>query len=125
MSCNRQNYRPNNVQSRGTVRTPNCVAAPVAIVGCSTECSTGCTNQTGIIGSCDTNCQTQGGIVTGINTGAGCGAPCPNALLEEMPLGMAYVPWQTFGTMYPMREGFRKGTMFANLDYDFLGRRCN
>ena len=54
-----------------------------------------------------------------------CGSPCPTMPLDEMPLGMAYVPWQTFGTMYPMSQGLRRGTMFPCLDFDFMGRRCN
>lgn len=99
MSCNRQNFRPIGVNTR--------------------------------MNSCANACPAQGGIVTGTvvtgcgTTGAGCGAPCANVLLEELPLGMAYVPWQTFGTMYPMQQGLRKGTMFPCLDFDFMGRRCN
>ena len=124
MSCNRQKYRPKASNVRQNSCAPTCPNQPVIPV-VPAGCATGCVTPTGVIGSCGTNCQTQGGIVTGGNIGDGCGAPCPNALLEEMPLGMAYVPWQTFGTMYPMREGLRKGTMFACLDYDFLGRRCN
>ena len=73
----------------------------------------------GIIGGCQPGCAVQNTVVTG------CGAPCTGALLEEMPVGMAYVPWQTFGTMYPMQQGMRRGTMFPCLDYDFMGRRCN
>ena len=101
MSCNRQNYRPAGAHTRGI--------------------------PAGVIGGCAGNCGAPGGIVTGnsVTTGAGCGAPCPNVLLEEMPLGMAYVPWQTFGEMYPMQQGMRRGTIFPCLDYDFLGRRCN
>lgn len=74
-------------------------------------------------------CAGQGGIVVGTAVNdrerAGCGTPCANALLEEQPLGMAYVPWQTFGEMYPMRQGLNRGTMFPCLDFDFMGRRCN
>lgn len=107
MSYNRQNFRPMGNQGRPNQGVANC-AAPV-----------------GVVAGCDTNCPTQGGIVTGGNTGSGCGAPCANVLLEEMPLGMAYVPWQTFGTMYPMQQGLHRGTMFPCLDLEFMGRRCN
>ena len=99
MSCNRQNIRPMGVNPR--------------------------------MNSCVNVCPAQGGIVTGTAgtgcgvAGAGCGAPCANVLLEELPLGMAYVPWQTFGTMYPMQQGLRRGTMFPCLEFDFMGRRCN
>ena len=99
MSCNRQNFRPVS----GNTRT----------------------------NSCASTCPAQGVIVTGGpgagcgTVSAGCGAPCANALLEEQPLGMAYVPWQSFGEMYPMQQGLNRGTMFPCLDFDFMGRRCN
>lgn len=65
------------------------------------------------------------GCGTGTCVTQACGAPCPTAQLEEMPLAMAYVPWQTFGTMYPLAQGLHRGTMFPSLDFDFTGRRCN
>ncbi len=105
MSCNRQNFRPVGANTRMN----SCAANWVTPAGAS--------------GGCATNCLAQNGIVT--SGSAGCGAPCANVLLEEQPLGMAYVPWQTFGTMYPMQQGMRRGTMFPCLDFDFMGRRCN
>ncbi|MBE5950922.1 MAG: spore coat associated protein CotJA [Lachnospiraceae bacterium] len=107
MSCNRQNYRPVNSGCR-----PN-------------SCVTGNVIPSGVVQGCTPGCGGQGGIVVGVNDGAGCGAPCANTLLEEQTLGMAYVPWQTFGTMYPMQQGLNRGTMFPCLDFDFMGRRCN
>lgn len=47
---------------------------------------------------------------------------------EDMPgkaLAMAYVPWQTWRKLYEICEGFKTGTIFKELDLEFLGRRCN
>ncbi len=45
--------------------------------------------------------------------------------LENMPIGMAYVPWQEYNNLYSLSQGLNNGTMFRSLDYDFKGRRCN
>lgn len=42
--------------------------------------------------------------------------------LSKMPLAMAYVPWQTWEEIYEICEGFQAGTIFAQLDKQFLGR---
>ena len=47
---------------------------------------------------------------------------------EDMPgkaLAMAYVPWQTWRKLYEICEGFKTGTIFKELDLEFMGRRCN
>lgn len=47
---------------------------------------------------------------------------------EDMPgkaLAMAYVPWQSWRMLYEICEGFKTGTIFKELDLEFLGRRCN
>ncbi|MBQ9767273.1 MAG: spore coat associated protein CotJA [Lachnospiraceae bacterium] len=47
---------------------------------------------------------------------------------EDMPgkaLAMAYVPWQTWRKLYEVCEGFKAGTIFKELDLEFMGRRCN
>lgn len=46
---------------------------------------------------------------------------------EEAPqphrvLGMAYVPMQQFRDVYEAEEGFPRGTIFAELDYPFMGK---
>ena len=44
--------------------------------------------------------------------------------LEQMPIAMAYVPWQTNAVMYEnLEEGFRAGTIFPELNKPFTGRR--
>lgn len=42
--------------------------------------------------------------------------------LYGMPIAMAYVPWQTWGDIYDLCEGFQSGTVFKELDKPFLGR---
>lgn len=42
-----------------------------------------------------------------------------------MAVGMAYVPWQEWKELYDICEGYGNGTIFKQLDLDFLGRRCN
>lgn len=46
--------------------------------------------------------------------------------LAEMPLAMAYVPWQKWCKIYDVCEGFQRGTIFRELDMPFEGRGgCN
>ena len=45
--------------------------------------------------------------------------------MDGMALAMAYVPWQSWGNLYEICEGFKTGTIFKDLDLEFLGRRCN
>ena len=42
--------------------------------------------------------------------------------LEDMPLAMAYVPWQTWRDIYDAEKGFHRGTIFQELDLPFLGK---
>lgn len=41
--------------------------------------------------------------------------------LSDMPLAMAYVPWQTWRNLYEAEKGFRRGTIFEELDKPFRG----
>lgn len=41
--------------------------------------------------------------------------------LSEMPLAMAYVPWQTWCNLYEAEKGFCRGTIFEELDKPFKG----
>ncbi len=41
-----------------------------------------------------------------------------------LPLAMAYVPTQVFGNLYPYREGWGRGTLFADLDKPYEGGCC-
>lgn len=54
---------------------------------------------------------------------------CPNTPsfpLKEMPIAMAYVPWQKWQKIYDVCEGFQRGTIFSELDKAFHGKGgCN
>jgi hypothetical protein len=41
---------------------------------------------------------------------------------EQMPIAMAYVPWQRFGRLYELDRALQVGTIFAELDKPFTGR---
>lgn len=46
-------------------------------------------------------------------------------LLNQFPLGMAYVPLQEFTHLYEhLDEAFCKGTLYQELYKPFSGRRC-
>ena len=63
-----------------------------------------------------------GGIIAGGCAEAGCNKETE---LRGMPLAMAYVPWQSYGNIFPLQQALRNGTMFRELNLDFAGRRCN
>ncbi len=46
---------------------------------------------------------------------------CPHDLLKEMPLAMAYVPWQEWRNVYSAEKALCRGTIFEDLDKPFLG----
>ena len=46
-------------------------------------------------------------------------------LPDPMVLAMSYVPMQIYKDMYPVDEGFQRGTAFPELDKPFLGGKCN
>lgn len=43
--------------------------------------------------------------------------------LENMPLAMAYVPWQHFSQVYEPDKALAYGTIFPELNKPFLGKR--
>ena len=63
-----------------------------------------------------------GGVVIGGCADADCNK---ETVLSGCPIAMAYVPWQTYGNIYPLQQAIGRGTMFRELDLDFAGRRCN
>lgn len=44
-----------------------------------------------------------------------------NTPVEEMPLTMAYVPWQEWKHLYEIEKGFECGTIFKDLDKKYVG----
>ncbi len=47
-----------------------------------------------------------------------------NNYYSNMPIGMAYVPWQQWDNIYDIDKGFFVGTIFADLNKPYLGRRA-
>lgn len=45
--------------------------------------------------------------------------------IGEFPIGMAYVPWQSWKDVYEIDKALQAGTVFAELDKPFLGRRVS
>ena len=46
-----------------------------------------------------------------------------NEMLKDLPLTMAYVPFQRLKETYNEQEALKSGTLFPELDKPFLGRR--
>ena len=121
MNPNRQN---NRFGAPGCGNRPS--GRPVNVQGCSNVCVTpaataGC-GIVGVVNDCCDPCGTGavGGIIIGQQQG-GDGCNCETV----MPIAMAYVPWQSYGEVYPMQTALQRGTLFRELDLDFAGRRCN
>lgn len=53
------------------------------------------------------------------------GGMCCESDMPGKALAMAYVPWQSWGKLYEICEGFAAGTIFKELNLEFYGRRCN
>ena len=48
---------------------------------------------------------------------------CIDSVFSKAPIGMTYVPWQSFGDLYCDEKALMRGTIFKELDLEFLGRR--
>jgi len=116
MNVNRQNNcysgrsgRPNVVVNQGCCNAAPvqpascCNVAPVQAASCCNDGAVGAI----IVGGCnDVTCNKE-------------------TTLRDFPIAMAYVPWQDYGNIYAQPQALRNGTMFAELNLDFAGRRCN
>ena len=58
------------------------------------------------------------------HTTAGCNASRYDQL-SGMALAMSYVPWQTFCKLYEVEEARCQGTIFKELDLDFMRGCCS
>lgn len=47
---------------------------------------------------------------------------CMYDSLNNLPIAMAYVPWQEFKDLYPAEKALCRGTIFEELDKPFLGK---
>ncbi len=45
-----------------------------------------------------------------------------NAPVDQMMIGMGYVPWQKWQNIYDLDEALKRGTIFEDLDKPYLGR---
>lgn len=56
-----------------------------------------------------------------------CGRRMDHGDLADMPLAMAYVPWQEWKDVYKVEKAFQRGTIFEELDKPFrgIGGCCN
>ena len=43
--------------------------------------------------------------------------------LSQFPIAMAYVPWQEWRDICDLEQSFCQGTIFQELNLDFLGRK--
>lgn len=105
MNPNRQN---NCCFGRPAGRPVNVIGAPV------------CANQVPVVPCCSD--VASGGIIIGGCANKECDK---ETVLSGLPVAMAYVPWQSYGNIYSLPQALRNGTMFAELNLDFAGRRCN
>lgn len=48
---------------------------------------------------------------------------CRRDPLYQLPLAMAYVPWQRWGQTYELDKALQVGTIFPELHKPFLGKR--
>lgn len=61
----------------------------------------------------------------GRSSGRSGGMSCrPRPDWSEFPIGMAYVPWQSFRNLYSYEKAFCVGSLFQELDQPFMIGRC-
>ncbi|MBE6021638.1 MAG: spore coat associated protein CotJA [Cellulosilyticum sp.] len=53
-----------------------------------------------------------------LNEFVGMNQPCDTDI-ENMPIAMAYVPWQQWRMIYEPKEALKRGTIFKELDLPF------
>lgn len=49
-------------------------------------------------------------------------SPCNNDALSELPIAMAYVPWQKWRNICELGKAFQNGTIFEELNKPFCGK---
>jgi len=58
----------------------------------------------------------------GCNNDTGCSCNTDRTYFDDMPLAMAYVPWQDWSQVYEPCQALGEGTIFPELNLPFLGR---
>ena len=114
-SCNETQSNQNN---NCECKEPSCEQS----CNCSCNCNNSQNNQNNHCG----NNNVQNGQDNNCNCNMSESSACrPEPTLCEFPIGMAYVPIQQWRRLYDICAAFRNGTLFQELNLDFLGRRCN
>jgi len=109
-SCNMSGgNRPNNMSGFG------CSNNATQGCGCSNNATQSCGPSGNICG-----CKKAGGCGCMKNDGCDIGTEH----VDHMAPGMCYVPWQKWEDIYSPEEGFARGTIFAQLDKSYIGRKC-
>lgn len=115
---------------------PNCMPCPEPGNPCSEICVP-CSENTNVCQEecqicveaclpCEDSCNpcsdnnSSSGVISGVINACN-----KESVLQGMALAMAYVPWQPYDNLYSLSQGLRRGTIFRDLDFDFMGRRCN
>lgn len=93
--------------------------------GCSNNATQGCGCSNNTTQSCGPS-----GNICGCKKVGGCGCMKTDGCdigtehVDHMAPGMCYVPWQKWEDIYSPEEGFARGTIFAQLDKSYIGRKC-
>lgn len=93
--------------------------------GCSNNATQGCGYSNNTTQSCG-----PAGNICGCKKAGGCGCMKTDGCdigtehVDHMAPGMCYVPWQKWEDIYSPEEGFTRGTIFAQLDKSYIGRKC-
>ncbi|MFR3834882.1 MAG: spore coat associated protein CotJA [Eubacterium sp.] len=93
--------------------------------GCSNNATQGCGYSNNTTQSCG-----PAGNICGCKKAGGCGCMKTDGCdigtehVDHMAPGMCYVPWQKWEDIYSPEEGFARGTIFAQLDKSYIGRKC-
>lgn len=93
--------------------------------GCSNNATQGCGCSNNTTQSCG-----PAGNICGCKKAGGCGCMKTDGCdigtehVDHMVPGMCYVPWQKWEDIYSPEEGFARGTIFAQLDKSYIGRKC-
>ena len=92
--------------------------------GCSNNATQGCGYSNNTTQSCGPS-----GNICGCKKAGGCGCMKTDGCdigtehVDHMAPGMCYVPWQKWEDIYSPEEGFARGTIFAQLDKSYIGRK--
>ena len=97
-------------------------------MNCTMNRNCNCSGNT--MSGCGRSCNMSGGNRPNSMSGFGCsnnatqGCGYTNNTTQSCGPGMCYVPWQKWEDIYSPEEGFARGTIFAQLDKSYIGRKC-